>query len=87
MRLFRRTARAMGDDLAEPGFRVRVKLTRGDRLLYRDTRGTIRIIRATEAHVELADVGGIAPRPAPDRRRRPHALRRWMRTASAGALA
>ena len=87
MRLFKRAVRPPADDPAASEFRVGVVLHKGDRLVYRDGRGAIRIIRATESHVELVDVGGIGPRPAPGRRRRRTALRRWMRTTRAGALA
>ena len=85
MRLFRRAAATTQGDTVAPEFRVGVRLHKGDRLVYRDARGTIRIIEATESAVELADVGGIGPRPAPGRHR-PAALRRWMRT-TAGAFA
>ena len=85
MRLFRRAARPTEGATVAAEFRVGVRLHKGDRLVYRDARGTIDIIQATESAVELVEVGGIGPRPAAVRRR-PAGLRRWVRT-TAGALA
>jgi hypothetical protein len=71
MKLFRRTARPSATVPVDPEFGVQVTLRKGDKIVRRDARGAIRVMRVTEECVEMADLGqmGGAP-PAKQRRRR-----------------
>lgn len=56
MRWFRRTARRAPTIESMPEFGVRVTLRRGDKIVRRDGRGVIHVLRITEERVDLRDV-------------------------------
>jgi hypothetical protein len=63
MRLCRRTARPSPTIPIAPEFGVQVTLRKGDKVVRRDARGAIHIMRVTEERVELTDLGRVAESP------------------------
>jgi len=61
MRLFRRTSRRAAAVQVAPEFGVRVTLRKGDKIVRRDARGAIHVVRVTEEQVDLRDMR--PPRP------------------------
>jgi len=62
MRLFRRTSRKTAAIEVAPEFGVRITLRKGDKIVRRDARGAIHVVRVTEEHVDLRDVHAARPR-------------------------
>jgi hypothetical protein len=69
MRLFRRSSRPPVPVPVTPEFGVRLTLRKGDRVVRRDTRGAIHIMRVTEERLELTDVQQALTPRSRDRRR------------------
>ena len=63
MRLFRRTARPSPTIRVAPEFGVQVTLRKGDKVVRRDARGAIHIMRVTEERMELTDLGHLDESP------------------------
>jgi hypothetical protein len=61
MWLFRRRARRRPAIAALPEFGIRVTLRRGDRIVRRDARGAIEVVRITDERVDLRDVQAARP--------------------------
>jgi hypothetical protein len=56
MRLFRRTTRKAAALQLTPEFGVRVTLRKGDKIVRRDARGTIHVVKITEERVDMSHV-------------------------------
>ena len=54
MRLFRRTSRRAGADDVVPEFGVRVTLRKGDKIVRRDARGAIQVLKVTDERVDMS---------------------------------
>jgi hypothetical protein len=61
MRLFRRASRRAATVQVAPEFGVRLTLRKGDKIVRRDARGAIHVVRVTEERVDLRDVRPARP--------------------------
>ena len=61
MRLFRRTSRKAAVIQLTPEFGVRVTLRKGDKIVRRDARGVIHVVKITEERVDMRHVQAAHP--------------------------